>query len=395
VELVVNHAVVYTTLTVAVAIGYVLAVGALGQVGRPLPPFGVGVVTAAIALALLPLRTRLQQLVDRVMYGDTRTPGRAVQRLVHAVADSTSLDTVMSGLARTVSASLRVPWVSIVVGDHRVDHGRRPPSPATRSAPLASGDLVLGSLTVAYGPGRGFAERDTTALAELVDHGARAIRAVQLADELLTSRQQIVTAREEERSRLRRDLHDELGPTLAGLVMQLAGLEQLIRTDPIMAVQRVPRLEAAAREALDDVRRVARELRPPALDELGLVGALRQMATNVGVRLQVDDEADLPPLAAAVEVAAYRIGAEALTNVARHAADHRAELAIVADAEELALTVVDHGRGSESTRAGVGVLAMRERAEELGGTLRIRPTPGGGTTVEARLPSPAVDPVLR
>lgn len=399
VEVVVHHALVYTTLTVAVALGYVVAVGALGQVGRSLSPLGVGIVTAAIALALLPLRTGLQRLVERAMYGDTRTPGRAVLRLAHAVADSTSLDTVMSGLARTVSASLRVPWVSIVVGDRRVDHGQRPPSATTRTATLASGDLVLGCLTVAYGPGRGFADRETTALAELVAHGARAVRAVQLADELLASRQQLVTAREEERSRLRRDLHDELGPTLAGLTMQLAGMEQLIRTDPVTAAQRVPRLETAARQALDDVRRVARELRPPALDELGLIGALRQVAEDVGVQLEVADAAELPPLSAAAEVAAYRIGAEALTNVARHTADHKARLVVTADAGQLLLTLVDHGGGSTAAGvaagAGVGVLAMRERAEELGGTLRISRSPGGGTTVEARLPSPIADRAAR
>jgi signal transduction histidine kinase len=147
--------------------------------------------------------------------------------------------------------------------------------------------------------------------------------------------------------------------------------------------------------ALDEVRRVARGLRPPALDELGLLGALRQVAADVGIQLQIEDERELPPLPAAVEVAAYRIAAEALTNVARHAGDRRAGLFVAADPGELMLTVIDHGRGSAAASGGVGVLAMRERAEELGGTLRIGASPGGGTTVEARLPSPVIDGVLR
>ena len=249
---------------------------------------------------------------------------------------------------------------------------RRPTARRGHGAPtaLTSGDLTLGSLTVRFGPGRRFSERDKAALAELADHGGRAVHAVQLADELLASRHLLVTAREEERSRIRRDLHDELGPTLASLAMQLAGLEQLIRSDPLTAAHgyRASSSRPAGRSRTCagsrvpcDRRHWTNSVSPVPFDR----PPRRSGCTS-------DDEIDLPPLAPAVEVAAFRIGAEALTNVARHAGDRRVSLTLASQDGELVLTVVDHGRGTGRAPAGVGILAMRERAEELGGTLIIR-----------------------
>ena len=216
------------------------------------------------------------------MHGDAHNPGRAVRRLAANVVDSTSLDAVMTGLARTATVSLRAPWVHLRVGDRTAIDGRRPEAGATHTVELTAGEREVGTLEVAFGPGRRFTDRDKAVIAELADHGARAVYAVQLADELRTSRHLLITAREEERSRLRRDLHDELGPTMASLAMQLAGLEEIIRADPATAAARVPQLEQAARASLEDVRRVARALRPPALDELGLAGALRQGRRQCG-----------------------------------------------------------------------------------------------------------------
>jgi signal transduction histidine kinase len=209
-----------------------------------------------------------------------------------------------------------------------------------------------------------------------------------MAEALLANRQLLVSAREEERSRLRRDLHDELGPTLAGLAMQLNGLQQLLAIDPATAAKRMARLEAAARHALDDVRRLSRDLRPPSLDELGLVGALERVAHDAGLALTIEDDAGPGGAApAAVEVAAYRIGAEALVNVARHAGVGSASLRVTREDDALRLEVADDGAGTGRAPAGVGTLAMRERAEELGGTLTVEDRPGGGTIVVARLPA--------
>jgi signal transduction histidine kinase len=252
--------------------------------------------------------------------------------------------------------------------------------------------MPVGTLTVAAGAGRRLAGDELRLLGDLGRHGGVAVQAVLLTDELRASRARTVLAREEERRRLRRDLHDDVGPTLAGLAMQLGTVRDLVRADPDGAVDRLGRLREAAREALDTVRRAAHGLRPPALDDLGLSGALRQLADSLGLRAVFPD-GDPPRLPAAVEVAGYRIGAEALHNVVRHAGTVDVEVSVRLEDGGLVLRVSDAGTGLDPARApGVGSLAMQERVDELGGCLRIDSVPGRGTTVEARLPAGVAEP---
>ncbi|RIK15228.1 MAG: hypothetical protein DCC50_08825 [Acidobacteria bacterium] len=206
-----------------------------------------------------------------------------------------------------------------------------------------------------------------------------------LTEQLLRSRQQVVAAREEERGALRRELHDVLGPSLAGLRMQLGALPPVVRSDPQAAVDRLGRLEQAAGAALEDVRRLSRGLRPTSLDELGLTAALEDVAEQQGLRLAVQAEG-LPTLPAGVEVAAYRIGSEALTNAARHSGTGSVDLHLQVRDGALVVRVSDRGTGARAPSGGVGTTSMRQRAAELGGVLTVRDTEGGGTTVEARLP---------
>ncbi len=211
--------------------------------------------------------------------------------------------------------------------------------------------------------------------------------------DLRRSREQLVLAREEERRRLRRDLHDELAPTLAALGLSAATVGELIRIDPKEAASANEKLRAAIRATVGDVRRLVYDLRPPALDELGLVEAIRERASRYGVgdegfRATVEAPDKLPPLPAAVEVAAYRIVQEALMNVSRHA---RASACTVrlACTDDLALTiaVTDDGVGlPDAPEGGVGLSSMRERAAELGGECEIVRTLPSGTRVFARLP---------
>ena len=209
------------------------------------------------------------------------------------------------------------------------------------------------------------------------------------AAELQRARERLVAAREEERRRLRRDLHDGLGPALAGAALKVEAAENLLASDPRAAGKLLADARGQMQAAVADVRRLVYGLRPPALDELGLVGAIREQADRIGAdgRLQVDVSAppDLNGLPAAVEVAAYRIAVEAMTNVARHAGADTCTIRL-AVGRELELEIVDDGHGlREGYRAGVGIASMRERAEELGGSCNLE-APASGTRVLAHLP---------
>jgi signal transduction histidine kinase len=222
--------------------------------------------------------------------------------------------------------------------------------------------------------------------------------ALRLSADLQRSRERLVEAREEERRRLRRDLHDGLGPQLSSQALTVDAALALMRRDPDAAEELLLELKADAQDAVTDIRRLVYGLRPPALDDLGLLGALRESAAQYGAKgLDVSVEApeSLPPLSAAVEVAAYRIAQEALSNVARHAEADACTVSLDTDASSvLCLEVRDDGCGipdlreNSSIRAGVGLTSMRERAGELGGSLLIEPLPEGGTRVRASLPLP-------
>jgi len=209
--------------------------------------------------------------------------------------------------------------------------------------------------------------------------------------ELQRSRESLVSAREEERRRLRRDLHDGVGPQLAALMLELETASDLVSDNP-EASALMAKLSKRAREIVSDVRHSVHALRPPALDELGLVEALKEGAIQygpAGLRVSVENQEELSQLPAAVEVACYRIAQEALANVVRHARASHCSIRIRLDEEArtLSVEVEDDGRGiRDSDRAGVGMSSMRERTEELGGRCTVRPLPGGGTLVEALLP---------
>jgi len=205
------------------------------------------------------------------------------------------------------------------------------------------------------------------------------------------SREKIVAAREDERRRLRRDLHDGLAPSLAAVGLKLDHARNAVRSEPAVAEVTLDEARQGVRAVISEIRRLSRELRPPALDSLGLVGAVRQQAEALatqtsGPRILVEADGPFPALPAAIEVAAYRIVVEAMMNVIRHAGARscRVRLGLVDDALEI--EVIDDGQGFQRGPAGVGVRAMRERAAEVGGDVTISAGVGRGTHVSARLP---------
>lgn len=244
-------------------------------------------------------------------------------------------------------------------------------------------------------------DAEQTLLADLARHVAVVTHAALLDQALRQSLGRQVLAREEERRRLRRELHDGLGPTLAGVALGVDAARQMLRTAGQAAGG-----QAAAEQSTDDllgelkdemlgcvgeVRRIVDDLRPPMLDELGLLPALRSFADRLSTRdaalqVAVDSAQPFPDLPAAVEVAAFRIATEAMTNVARHARASTCRLRLGVG-DELTIEVSDDGIGiPRQHRQGVGISTMTERATEIGGACVVSPAAGGGTVVLARLP---------
>ncbi len=275
---------------------------------------------------------------------------------------------------------------------------------------LYQGEQVGELLLAPRAPGEVFSSADHRLLEDLARQTGMAVHAVDLTRDLqrLTqnlqrSRTALVTAREEERRRLRRDLHDGLGSALASLNWRAGALRQALTHDPTATHALVVEQQEIIRSTIADIRRLVYDLRPPSLDELGLVGALRERAAHVtiptstaddreyGELLQVNVEVagELPSLPAANEVAAYRIVQEALTNVVRHAHATICQVRLSVVEGTLYVEVTDDGVGmAAGQQAGVGLHSMRERAAELGGKCHIQPGPRGGTQVCASLPFP-------
>jgi len=394
IDLIVNRALVYGGLTASVAALYVLVVGGTGTLLETQASPVLSLVAAGVvALVFQPLRERLQRGVDRLLYGDRDDPYAVVARLGRQLEAVLEPDAVLPAIVETVATALRLPYVAVVLGSEEAKetaYGAQPRGSQLSEFQLFYQGSAVGRLLVAPRASEAtLATSDRLLLEDLARQAGVAVHAVQLTNDLRRSRERLVSAREEERRRLRRDLHDGLGPALASQALTIDTIGLLLDRDPAAAALLIGEVKAQSRAAIAEIRRVVYALRPPALDDLGLVGALRDQASRYagsGLQIRVEGPDALPTLPAAVEVAAYRIAQEALTNIVRHAHACRCTLSLSVDGV-LTLVVSDDGDGIPPNRqAGVGLSSMRERAEELGGALEITTSPGAGTTVRATLP---------
>jgi signal transduction histidine kinase len=304
---------------------------------------------------------------------------------------------VLPVMVETIADTLRLPYVAVELaaesGQAAATHGTPAAGVALRLPLVHAGERVGTLLIGARAHGETLDPADRRLLEDFARRASAAASAVALSVEVQRSRERLVTAREEERRRLRGDLHDGLGPTLAGAVLTIDAARRVLASDPQGADALLDRAAASVEGTVTDLRRVVYALRPPALDQLGLVGALAQQAAtlsmgDVDLICEVVAPDPMPPLPAAVEVAAFRIAQEALTNVARHSEARRAVVSIAVDAA-LRLDVRDDGLGlPDHPRTGVGLTSMRERSTELGGSFEIARADGGGTLVRVRLPLP-------
>lgn len=401
IDLVVNRALVYGVMTVGVVGSYVAVVGLVGATVSPGSDLVVSlVVTGVVAVCFQPLRARVQRFVNRLMYGERDDPYTAVAGLGRTLASSLQLDAVLSTVVETIGHTLALQYVGLVLaGSDASREGGTAAEYGTPSSDLLAFQLVhqgiaVGELRLAARPGERLRERDHHLIADLAPQVAAAVHAVGLSQELQLARQRIVQLREEERLRIRRDLHDGLGPALAGLTFTLEAVRNLTESDLRRADELLVSATEQVQTMIGDVRRLIYGLRPATLDQLGLAASLRGLASqesSPGTSVTIDAPSSLPQLPAAVEVAAYWIAQEALTNVRRHAHAHTCSVRVAVEPTVLRLEVADDGGGFTSGSTGIGLHTMRERAAEIGGTCEIGSRAGGGTLVTASLPRHEVE----
>jgi signal transduction histidine kinase len=405
IDLVINRALVWGALT-ALTIG--LYVGIVGGLSLMLQAddsrLASFVAAGVIAVIFQPIRQHLQRGVNRLLYGERDDPYAALSQLGQRLGGALAPDAVAPAIVESIAAALKLPYVALSVGPNDASPSRDPvavwgklPTYGLTTFPLRHQGESVGALIMApRGPDEPFSALDHRLLDDLARQAGVALyaaqqswQAQQLAEDLQRSRERLVAAREEERRRLRRDLHDGLGPALASLTLKIDATRDELNYDTASAAAMLAAVKGDIQAAIADIRRLVYDLRPPALDDLGLVASIRLLAeryqgADLTIVCQLPER--LPALPAAVEVAVYRITAEALTNVVRHAGA-RVCIVKLAVGERVELEISDNGRGIVADRGeGVGLISMRERAAELGGECVIVSTPGESTTVQVWLP---------
>jgi signal transduction histidine kinase len=391
IEVVLSRTLTYGGLT-ALVIGVYAAV--LFGVGAALDNRGAAgfIAVVVVAVAIQPVQARLRRRVDHWVYGDRSDPYAALRRLSDRLEATADPAQALRIVTTSVAEALRVDDVRVAL-----DGDTAPSVPDEVRVPLVHQHTRLGDLVVGVPRGRQLSAADRQLLDDLARQAAVVVNAIHLTLDLQASRARLITAREEERRRLRRDLHDGVGPSLAAMVLKLNVLGATI--DDPSSTELLGEVREETKAAISEIRRLVDDLRPPALDEVGLVGALRQKAESLSAHggddplvVTVSGPDSLPPLPAAVEVAAYRIVMEAVTNVVRHARASRCVVDISVNGS-LELTVSDNGIGpTHGTTPGVGLASMRERAEELGGSFSVSRRAEAGTVVRATLRLPHAVP---
>jgi two-component system, NarL family, sensor kinase len=375
VRIVLSRVVVYAVLTAGVIAIYVGLVAVLDRVLRGI---GAPVIAAlAIALAFNPVRVRLQRLVDRAVYGTRRDPVAAVSAVGQRLAGDD-----LGGVADALRESLRLSYVAVERKDASiVESGEQ--AATLQTWPLSYDAEPLGRLFV--GPRHGerqLSRSDQKIIDLLAAPLAIVLHAQALTEDLRVSRERVIDAAEEERNRLRRELHDSLGPLLTGAAFKADGIALAAQSRPERAESLAIELADQLRQSVEGVRQLAYGLRPAALDELGLVGALREEGSRYGpVKVIIQAPESMPALPSSVEVAAYRIAAEALTNVVRHSDAKLASVQLTTDDGTIEMIITDDGSSTAPWSPGLGLASIQTRASEVGGACEAGPTAEGGRVV--------------
>lgn len=391
VQVAVNRSVTYLGLSLALAGLYALVVGGVGAmlVGRGTPwlPWAAA---GVVAVAFAPLRDSLQRAANRLTYGRWSAPAEVLAQTGRRLADASDGPALLRSLAGELVEGLRLDSVEILDRGGRSLARAGTPGRGPQRRGLTAYGVEVGSL---HWSGRTLRERESTLLEDVARQMGGVVHAAALVEELRAAQEHLVAAREHERRRLRRDLHDGLGPSLAGLGFQVDTVANLVREGQAVD-ERLDLLQAGLRGTVVEVRRIVDGLRPPALDDLGLFVAVSELGHDLvggaGLDLALDLPVRRPVLPAAVEVVAYRVAQEALTNVVRHAGATRCRVEVTVSDTVLALDVTDDGSNASGwsgrgSAQGLGLRSMAERAEEIGGRVDVAAL-GQGTRVSLRLP---------
>ena len=396
IDILINRTLVYAALTISTIGIYVFIVGYLGnRFQASSQTFFAFLATGLVALVFQPLRERLQAGVNRLMFGERDDPLAVLGSLSKRLEATAEPEAILPGIVDTVGHTLKLPYVAIEVSNGAgamvvAEYGK--PQQNSESLPLIHQSKTIGRLLFARrSPNEAISETEQELLRNIARQTGTAVHSAKLTADLLRSRQHLVTAREEERRRLRRNLHDGLGPTLAGATLRIDSARNKLESDPSQADSLLVETKGQIHDMIEDIRSLVYELRPPALDDMGLVKAVRAYINNqkfVDLKILVDDLKGLPTLPAAVEVAAYRIATEGITNVIQNTQATNAVITFYQEHGNLIVEIKDDDKSiQDPNEISAGMTSIRRQAEELGGQMEITQK-SPGTLIRACLPCP-------
>jgi signal transduction histidine kinase len=406
IDVIIGKAIVYGALAVFITVVYILVVVVIGA--------GIGVTeglslvaTAIVAVAFQPMRERAQRLANRLVYGKRATPYEVLSSFSENVGETYGGEDILPRMARLLAegtgATAAVVWL-------RIDSELRPAAawppdaspPAVRS--LADGQLpqfedvnaavpvrhqgeLLGALTLTKPPRERLSPTEDKLVADLASQAGLVLRNVRLIEDLRSSRQRLVTAQDQERRRIERNLHDGAQQQLVALGVRLKLARTLAEREPAKVEEALAELQDEVGEALDTLRDLARGIYPPLLSDQGLGPALESQARRSPVPASIEAEGigRHPP---EVEAAVYFCVLEALQNASKYANASRVSVRLSEREGRLAFSVIDDGAGFDRavTPLGSGLQNMSDRVAALDGSLEIGSRPGEGTTVSGWIP---------
>ncbi len=390
IRFVLSRTLLYTTTVAVVVAAFAGLVAVLSAtVSDRLSPGVPTGAALAVAITFNPLRIRLQRLIDRAFYGGRSDPAGTARDVGEQLRQADELADVVD----RARLALRLPWMTLVRlpdGAELAKAGGHVPG-AGAAVPLTYRGEPVGTLRLGLRRGEAtLHESDRHTLELICTPLAIALHATALAEQVRQARTATIEAAAAERVRLQHELHDGLGPVLTSIAFRADAAANVMRTDLDRADGLIGEVRTELRAVIGDIRRIVYGLRPLELEDLGLVGALRQHIAAIPeqhrrpLRVELAAPDPMPTLSPAVELAAYRIAVEGITNALRHSTGRSCRVAVTVG-DDLEVTVTDDGDAPEGWRPGVGLRSIDTRAEELGGTAHAAPG-AAGWTVRARLP---------